>query len=544
MAKIQPTNLEIVTLDQATVKYIGEVKTGQIHDNSGNFHPEGLFSTTIFGPVGSNQRLTTFGKIELHATVLHPLIYETIVKLKAFYKSILDGSATAIFDKKLKDFIPSNSPEASTGFTFFISNLPDIRLELNDSEQREFRVKLINKAIKDKSLTIEQLLVLPAGLRDYVVDKSGKPQEDEINTLYRRVLAQSALIDPVIFKSNPEVYDKTLIGLQRSISDIKEYLDTLLEGKNKLILGKWLSRKTFNSTRNVISGHVDKSTTLQDPSKQGYNDTLVGLHQFARVLAPKSLYEIKNKYIASIFPSNSQSVFLTNVTTLKKEEVLNSSIQKEYDLWTSPDGLEKVIATLGNFDLRLQPILLNKDRHYMGLLYKDKVMFKFFQDIDELPENLDKKNVTPISLFEFLYISLYPLSKRYCGFNTRYPITGYGSIFPVTIVLKPTIRTRPLVELDANWEVPSEDDKDKIAVSFPVLESGTLDSMVIPDSHLAAAGGDFDGDTMSLTAVLTDEANEEIKAKFNSLNYYLDEDSKLRFSQETDTLKGVFANIT
>lgn len=539
---IKPTNLFTVKVDDQNSKQLKEVKTGQIFTSNNNFHPEGLFSTEIFGPVGSEQRLRTFGVIHLNVEILHPLIYLTVISLKSFYRQILEGTTTVEWNNKTKEFVKSTGPNAETGFTFFLKHIREIKFEQTGSESREYKIKLFEKAIKENSLTTRYLLVMPAGIRDYTVDRNGKPSEDEVNTFYRRVLAQATIIDPLRSRRTPEVYDGATVGIQKTVVDLYEYIKSLLDGKNKLILDKWVGRKVFNSTRNVISSYVDKTNNINDKRKLGYNETLVGLHQFVRASAPKSIFEIKNKYIKDIFPDNSRSAFLTNVKTLRKEEITSTAIQKEYDLYTSPEGVEKLVASLGNLDQRDLPITLNKGNNYLGLIYNDGKVFKFFQDIDDLPEELDRVNVTPVTLFEFIYISVYHMNGKYPGYATRYPVTGYGSIYPSKVKFTTTVDTLYLRELDDNW-VPYEGD-DHIASNFPIRGEKQLNSMVVHPAHLGKLGGDYDGDAMSLTMVLSDEAIEEIDNFLDRKEYYVDDTGNLNFSSSVDTLEGVMAFIT
>lgn len=535
----KPVNLSIVKVTDEDVKRLGQVKSGQIFNNMNLFHPEGLFSSEIFGNVGSVQRGVTFGSINLGVNVLHPLIYKTIISLKSFYKQIMEGKTTAIFNSKTGEFEKSNSAEASTGFSFFMEHVVKLKFQPNESDSRNFNIRLFEKSLEEWTYKVNHLLVLPAGIRDYSIDASGKPQEDEVNTFYRRILAQTTIIDPIAIKKSPEIYDSVAIGIQKNIFELYEYLVSLLDGKNKLILGKWVSRKIFNSTRNVISSYIERSNNINDKRRLGYNDILVGLHQYARALAPKSHYEIKNNYIRDIFVENSNSAYLVNAKTLKKEEVLNTNIQKEYDLWTSTDGIEKVISSLGNLDVRDLAVTLNKGKHYIGLLYRDKKYFKFLQDIDDLPEGFSKENVKPITLTEFIYMSLYRTDGKYPGLATRYPITGYGSIYPAMVKVTTTSETDILEELDSEWK-PSG----SIAYNFPIFGSEHFNTMVVHHSHLASLGGDYDGDMLSLTMVLSDESIEEIIKYLYRKEYYTSDSGQFVFSNSTDTMDAVLSYMT
>lgn len=536
-----PFNIDLLRVTKKDIErlQLKEVKEISIFNNTNNFHQEGLFSTEIFGHVGTEYRKRTFGYIDLKAELLHPFIYYATIKLKSFYKDIMAGKVLAEWDSETKSFIKSHSHKANTGYSFFIKHFDELQFERTGSEKRDFLISLIEKAKKENTHKIRYLLVLPAGLRDYTIDSSGKPQEDEINTYYRKIIAQANLIDEKQLSLIPEVYDNVFFSIQSSLLDLFEYIKSLLDGKNKLILGKWLTRKIFNSTRNVFSSAIEKSTHITDGNRLKYNEVYVGLHQFLRVLVPKSIYEIKNRYISSIFIENSNFCYLTNAKTLKKEEVLNSHIQKEYEEWTSFDGLESVIASFANLDIRHLPITLNKGKHYLGLIYQDNKYFKFFQDIDELPDNLDRSKVSPITLAEFLYISIHHLSGKIPGLITRYPITGYGSIYPAFMKLKTTNKFKVLEELDENWQ-PSG----VIAYNFPIRDEVFFNTISVHPSHLAALGADFDGDTASLTAVLTEEAIEEIKNLFKKKEYYIAPDGRFFFSNDVDVLSTVLNFMT
>lgn len=534
-----PLNLDLIRVTDKDILKLGKITTGEIFDNMNNFHPEGLFSTTLYGSVGSEHRNRIFCYIDLGITIIHPLIYYAIINLKSFYKQIAEGTTMAVFDPKLKEFVKSNDSEARTGYNFFKEYVPQLKFEKNNSEKRSFLIDLFEKSILEDKCLMRYALVLPAGIRDYMLDGNGKPQEDEVNTFYRKLIFQSNIIDKDAVKKAPEIYDRVAIGLQKILLELFEYIYSILNGKNKIILGKWLTRKIFNSTRNVASNYIERASNVNDHMRLNYNDSIIGLHQYLRTIVPKSIYEIKSKYIKDIFIENSNHAFLTNVKTLKREEVLNVHIQKEYDMWTSSDNIEKIIASLSNLDIRHLPIVLNKGKHYLGLLYRDDVCFKFFQDIDEVPEGFDKNKVAPVTLAEFLYMSVYSLSGKIPATVTRYPITGFGSIFPTHMKIMTTIVSDSLEELDHEWN-PSGN----WAYSFPKKGYDFFNSMSVHHSHFAAAGLDLDGDTLSLIAPMSDESKEEIEKYLNKKEYYISDDRRLNFSSETDILDAVLAYMT
>lgn len=535
-----PINVDLLTVDERALARLQPVKELQIFGQGSNFHPEGLFSPQIFGPLGSDHRLRTFGYIDLHYPIIHPLVYLTIISLKSFYEGIIDGSITALWNPKTHEFEKSNDVNAQTGFTFFMEHITQLKFEPNKSDKRNENIKFFDKAVGENKHLLRYLLVMPAGLRDYTITPSGKPEEDEINTFYRRILAKSQLVDPNIAKKTPHVYDNVYVNLQKSVVELYEYLEGLLDGKNKLILGKWLSRKTFNSTRNVLTAFSTEVKNISDPNRLRSNDVGVGLHQYLRTIAPKSLYEIRHKFIPHVFSENNTFAYMTNMKTWHKEEILNSHIQKDYDRWMTTEGLETVIANFARQDTRHLPVYLNRNKHCMGLLYNDGKYVKFFQDIRELPPHLSKEHVAPITMSELLYMSVAHLSGVLPGFVTRYPIQGYGGIYPAFIKLYTTAKYAQLQELDEHWQ-PIEG---SVLANFPIKGSVFVNGMIVHQSHMALLGADHDGDALSIQAVLTDEAIAEVTQTLKSKTYYLDNEKRLRFSNSSDVIDTVLTFMT
>lgn len=491
--KIKPSELKIIKLTDQGKKNFGIVDSGQIFDQGNGFYPSGLFSVEIFGPVGSEERNELFGLIDLKLDMIHPVVYKNLADLGGKYIAILEGRERAIFDPKEKDFVISKDLESETGFQFFRKHIANVVFKRTASDKRNYAIQLVTDALRDGEFFIDSLLVLPAGLRDYTVGKDGKPEEDEINTYYRSIISATSLIDKIRAKKFPELFDSSSTGIQRNIMALYTYVLTLIDGKHKLLEGNWVSRKIFDTTSNVLSSYVDKSKGFNDPKSMKLDDVRLGLFQYARTANPKSVYEIRNKYIRDIFPEGSNQVYLTNARTLKKELVSVNSIQKDMDLWTSPDGIEKVIASLGNTDLLSDPITFTvgtgskAHNYYMGLLYRDNKHFKFIQDKDDVPEG-KKGTVTPVTIFEFVYMSIYHMSGQYPIYVTRYPITREGSIYPAWGVIMTTNESETLKELDYDWN--EQDDPDTVAINFPVTGSSYMRTMVVSPSKLGVLGAD------------------------------------------------------
>ena len=68
--------------------------------------------------------------------------------------------------------------------------------------------------------------------------------------------------------------------------------------------------------------------------------------------------------------------------------------------------------------------------------------------------------------------------------------------------------------------------------------------MAVHTSHFGAMGAYVDGDTLSATAVLTDEAIQEVKDLLTRRDYYISQDNQFFFDIANDTLDAVLSYMT
>jgi hypothetical protein len=149
-----PFNLDLLILDDRAVRSMSKITTLDIYVGSTKtFHPEGLFSTQIFGQPGTPTRYSQFAYLDLKVPIMHPLIYRTIVQTRSFYEEVMARRAFARWDEELKDLVPSNVVDGRTGYAFFCEYLDRIEFKYNDSDQREERLNLLEKYKEDKYLT-------------------------------------------------------------------------------------------------------------------------------------------------------------------------------------------------------------------------------------------------------------------------------------------------------------------------------------------------------------------------------------------------------
>lgn len=78
MTALSPFNIDLLILDNTSVKNIRPVKVLDIFEGGGsrNFHPDGLYSVETFGKVGEERRNRLFSYIDLRISVFHPIIFK------------------------------------------------------------------------------------------------------------------------------------------------------------------------------------------------------------------------------------------------------------------------------------------------------------------------------------------------------------------------------------------------------------------------------------------------------------------------------------
>ena len=530
-----PFNIGLLVPKEEDTKYITPITSmDTMEPSSKNFAPNGLFSTEIFGKVGEEKRNRLFSYIDLKITVFHPVIFKALHELKHIYSGIILGKEYATWNDELKDFEKSTFLEGSTGFYFFLQHFDELVFAERKSTGREHNIKLVEKY--RKNCLIDKLVVMPAGLRDYEFDENGQPSEGEINPKYRKMLSLSNLVADPAAKAKPDTIDGIRAQIQVTFNDIYDYFTSLLEGKRKLIQGKVVTRKIFNTTRNVITSLNNTVGSLDSPQLVSQNATVVGLFQYLKSTLPVSVHQLKTGFLSKVFVGSNSPAYLVNKKTFKKEMV--EIDPSDYDRWMTSEGLRLVINNFGEEDLR--HIFLEVENHYLGLIYRGPDnTFALFQDIDDLPKERSRKDVRPITFCELLYAAVYEHANTMPGLVTRYPVTGYGSIYPCLTYLKSTVRGTTLEELTDTFQKTG-----KIAIEFPIYGERFVNSMSPSISHIKRLGADYDGDCCSLAVLFTDDAKAEIKRKLSSAAYYVGPSGKINFSIETDIAKYVVSSLT
>jgi hypothetical protein len=534
-----PFNVDLLELTPRKLEGLRPVRVLDIFDGaSGNFHPDGLFSVLIFGKVGDERRSRAFSYIDIKVPILHPIIYRTLVQLKRLYAGIVAGNEYAVWNDETKDFERSDAIAGKTGYAFFIEHWNKIEFEQSKSTQREQNILLIKKYRDTGKALTSKVVVMPAGLRDLEVDGAGRIREDEINTLYRRILSIANTISDSAVKTNVELLNTARYTLQQTFTELFESIESMIEGKKKLLMGKWASRRIMNGTRNVITAMDPAPAYLGAPGSIRFNDTVIGLYQAMKSTLPVALYHLRSGFLSTVFQAVDQPALLVNKKTLKAEPVRLKPYY--FDRYMTGEGLEKVITSFNEESVRHHALEI--EGHYLGLIYKGPDhTFRLLHDIDEVPEGRSKADVHPLTFCELLYLSVYRVINNYPTYVTRYPVTGMGSIYPSKMFVKTTIRSEKRRELGEDW---TPMDESHVAYEFPLTGGPFVNSLSPHPAKLGGLGADFDGDTASANSVYSDEAIAEVEGFFMQKRAYVGTDGRLKSSTNVSTVQLVMHNMT
>jgi len=532
-------NIKIMSPDRESIRGMLPVSTMDMYDNNtGDYHPQGLYSNVIFGRVGTDLRNESHGFINLRTSILHPKLFDELIRLKGLYRAVMSGSEFAVWDKKKRDFIKSDMLDGETGYAFFKSHFEELNLVKNKSVQRAARIDLLNKY--RKSAYADFQVVAPAGLRDAKTDETGRTIEVDVNKTYRRIMALASTIPETLIDSEDTTLDRTRYSLQLAINELWKYHVMLIGGKNGFLEAKFGSRKVEYGTTNVMSSMDPASADMNGATAMDVTNTQIGLHQFLKSTEPMAVgYYIPHGIAEDVYINADGDVELIEPKTLTPVSVKLS--EKERTLWGTEEGLSTLINNFDVVDIRHEPVMIAGK--YLAMIYRDRKNFKVIRDMESVPDRINRAYIKPLTWAEFFYITAMSYENKARAYVNRYPIVGTGSIYFSKMYLKTTIKGVVLREMTDDF---LESTTNPDYPEFPDTENkgSFMDTTAPHVSQLANLKGDYDGDRSSTTAVTSDEAVKEVDDKINDPATHLTPDGGLVQPSDSDIIDWVFKNFT
>ena len=258
----------------------------------GKFHPNGLFSEHIFGPVKNyscqcgyyhgptfegqycnecgvpilegRSRREKFAKITLPISVINPIFYDMLKEVGGSsvikpIEKIIKEENSVLFKTEEGDCVieaESNVPPGFETWDKLDAIYELVRVVSEDYKDDDYRWKMIYDNL-DKLFTSE-IIVLPPELRPASV-KANVNELDEINRYYMQILMKKEVMSQTVVNIHR---DKNLFynyfrQLQRNVNDLYKQILDKLSKKTGLIRGNILGKRVDFSGRGVIAPGPD-----------------------------------------------------------------------------------------------------------------------------------------------------------------------------------------------------------------------------------------------------------------------------------------------
>ena len=232
-------------------KGLKPITATELFSKPGEFHPDGLFSESIFGPEESTERKKTFAYIDLNASVIHPSAYMLLIQLDRKIELFVSAQETFSVDSK---GTLQKDPDGVTGISSFIKLLPKIKFR-GGTDTRDKFVKKIKESYKSGILFIDLIPVIPPTQRDAYQDQKGMWVIDPLNDYYIATLRRAYQIKSAA--KTGALFDLLNFELQKAVINHDNFIRKLIQKKRGLIRSQMLGKRTDFSGRAVVTPGPD-----------------------------------------------------------------------------------------------------------------------------------------------------------------------------------------------------------------------------------------------------------------------------------------------
>jgi len=222
------------------------VTSTEYFSRAGEFHPDGLFSEQIFGPVGTSDRREKYSFIELHTKVVHPTAYRIIV-------DHLDGRVEKFISTEKAYNIVNGAlvedPDGISGLASFIKVFPEIKWRGGTAKRDSF-IRFLKQSYEEGTLFINKIPVIPPAFRDAVKTEDNQWEFDPLNDEYLLVMRRAFQVRAT--KAGP-LFDLLCCSLQDAVIKYDSFVRAKIGKKHGVIRGNLLGKRVDFSGRAVIT---------------------------------------------------------------------------------------------------------------------------------------------------------------------------------------------------------------------------------------------------------------------------------------------------
>jgi hypothetical protein len=284
---IEPIHVDVFLKEK---KALEAITSHQIYfDKSMNFHPQGLYSETIFGVEGSKERRSNYSWIDLNCNVVHPFLYDILEK--RIFRRIPDLlSGEAIFSLDSNNNLVEDDMGDINGMTAFVNNIHKIRFSTGEEGgDRNKIIDVLYKAVDDRTFFINKLPVISPEYRPIQIDEiTGDIQIDDLTKLYQKIIMAGTQLGSV----SGQLFDIFSYRMQLFMRDLYELVKVKVSKKEGLIRNHLLGKRVDYSARAVITPNY----------KLKVGNVGVPLRLACQLFEPYLIYGIINSPYKSMIP--------------------------------------------------------------------------------------------------------------------------------------------------------------------------------------------------------------------------------------------------
>ena len=483
--------IEVLDIDKfIKINECKQVSDPVFFDSRGEYTENGLLSNSIFG-LTQEDRMGTFGYIDLHGWFLNPIYYKTWFKIDSRIKGII--AKTNYYSLDHNGYIVED-PKGQTGIDFLRKNLSKIKFkEGTNSVGRNIKMNFLEQH-KDTAF-INKYIVIPPLYRDSNSKSStkGSVGVGKINEIYQQLIITSnsllATQEYGFDMSGPtalriqeqllQIYDWFCGTNNANIS--KDERGYGIKGKLGIYRMANMSKTSNFAARLVISAPELKADKPKD-MRVNFDKTQIPLSAVVACFAPFIQFHMRRFF-------ETQFVGTTQIEAVdsKTGEVIYVT-PKDPEIAFSDDVIKAQMEHfIEGYNNRFVPVYCPViDPRDPNKVIQAPMVFKGrFASSDNNPEQLYHRRLTWLDV---IFMSAIEATKDKMVLITRFPVDTRTNEITTGISVASTVVTKPMIVENTLYEYyPYFEDKD-IGIDTSNM---FVDTLCMSNLYLAGLGGDL-----------------------------------------------------
>ena len=528
-------NLEVLDTDKfIKVNEWQEVTNPIFYDRPGQPSEDGLLSYKIFG-ITQDEKQNIFAYIDLSQYFLHPLAYKAWVKVNPKIKDVIAKLDTYVVDQKGNIV---SDPKGSNGIDFLRKNIDKIKFEETGKIKKDIAVRFLELNRQRKMLFINKLIVIPPFYRDTNSSSStkGSVGVGKINQLYQSVLQQvnglktnkeygfdmSGAQDFRLQETLVTIYDWYCGNTNSNIA--KDERGFGLSGKLGIYRMANASKTSDYGARLVITGPELKANSPKD-MKVNFEKSLVPLSAVIACFAPFIQFAVR-RFFQQEFMGTEQIPVVSDDGKVVYKKLVDPMLQFSDDVIRGQ--MDQFIHGYNN---RFIPVTAElTDGTVIKLQFKGTT-----NNPKEDPESVYNR---PLTWVDVLYMAAVEVTANRMVLISRYPVDTRANQITTKVEVATTNETEPMYVGDRFYKYYPKIDASQLGMDTSNM---FIDTLNLSNLYCLGMGADYDGDTVTVRGVFTDEANDELSKFLMSKKNFIGSGGRNLRVVDSDTVQAIYS---